>query len=182
MNSPSMALLGLLSTTMVTALSAQQTPADGPPPVRAVFAIIDSSGGRAGQINAVQNPDGVLLQVLATGLTPGAHGLHLHAAAACEPPVFQSAGGHLNPANTQHGARNPAGPHAGDLPNLMANARGEARAQLLIPGVTLTAGPHSIGVPGTALVIHAKEDDEVTDPTGNSGARIACAVISVSTP
>lgn len=182
MKFPSIAILGLFSAAVTATLTAQQTPADGPPPVRAIFAIIDSSGGRAGQINAVQNPDGVLFQLLATGLAPGQHGLHLHAAAACEPPAFQSAGAHFNPTGSQHGARNPSGPHAGDLPNLVANDRGEARAQLLIPGVTLAPGPHSIGVPGTALVIHAKPDDEVTDPSGNSGPRIACAVISVGTP
>ncbi len=182
MNSQSLPLLGLLSATVVTGASAQQAPGDGPPPVRAVFAIIDSSGGRAGQVNAVQNPDGVLFQVLATGLAPGQHGLHLHVSPACEPPAFQSAGGHYNPGARQHGAKNPSGPHAGDLPNLVANEQGEARAQLLIPGVTLNPGPHSIGVPGTALVIHAKPDDEMTDPTGNSGARIGCAVISIATP
>ncbi len=172
----------LLSISITGAAFAQQAPGDGPPPVRAVFAIIDSSGARTGQVNAVQNPDGVLFQVLATGLAPGLHGLHLHASPTCEPPTFQSAGGHFNPAGKEHGARNPSGPHAGDLPNLLANEKGEARAQLLIPGVTLAPGPASIGVPGSALVIHAKPDDELTDPSGNSGARIACASISVATP
>jgi Cu-Zn family superoxide dismutase len=172
---------GLLSATIIAAAEAQ-TPGDGPPPVRAVFAIIDSSGERAGQITAVQNPDGVLFQLLATGLAPGQHGLHLHAAPACEPPAFQSAGGHYNPGSRQHGAKNPLGPHAGDLPNVVASARGEARAQFLIPGLTLNSGPHSIGVPGSALVIHAKPDDEMTDPSGNSGVRVACAVLSIATP
>jgi len=181
MNRLTASLFALLSELAVVEVSAQQTSGDGPPPVRAVFAIIDSSGARAGQITAVQNPDGVLLQILATRLTQGEHGLHLHASPECEPPAFQSAGGHFNPGARQHGAKNPSGPHAGDLPNLVANDKGEARAQLLIPGVTLNPGPHSIGVPGTALVIHAKPDDEMTDPTGNSGARIACAVISVAT-
>lgn len=182
MNCRSLLLPGLLSVTITMGVSAQQTSGDGPPPVRAVFAIIDSNGSRAGQINAVQNPDGVLFQLLATGLAPGQHGVHLHTAPACEPPAFQSAGGHFNPGARQHGAKNPSGPHAGDLPNLVANDKGEARAQFLIPGVTLNPGPHSIGVPGTALVIHAKPDDEVTDPTGNSGARIACAIISIAAP
>jgi Cu-Zn family superoxide dismutase len=178
----SLPLLGLLSATFAGGASAQQTSGDGPPPVRAVFAIIDSNGARAGQINAVQNPDGVLFQLLATGLAAGQHGLHLHGSPACEPPAFQSAGGHFNPGAKQHGVKNPSGPHAGDLSNILANEKGEARAQLLIRGVTLTPGPHSIGVPGTALVIHAKPDDEMTDPTGGSGARIACAVITVATP
>jgi superoxide dismutase, Cu-Zn family len=182
MNCCSLPLLGVLSASIVMGASAQQTPGDGPPPVRAVFAILDSTGSRAGQINAVQNPDGVLFQLLATGLTPGQHGLHLHAAPACDPPSFQSAGAHLNPGARQHGARNPSGQHAGDLPNLVASDKGEARAQLLIAGATLSSGPNSIGVPGTALVIHAKPDDEMSDPTGNSGARIACAIISIAAP
>ena len=182
MNGATFPLLSLLSTVVVAGAWAQQSPADGPPPVRAVFAIIDSAGTRAGQVNAVQNPDGVLLQVFATGLPPGPHGLHLHTAPACETPAFQSARMHFNPGGKQHGTRNPAGPHAGDLPNLIANDKGEARAQVEIPGVTLTPGEHSIGAPGSALVIHAMADDEMTDPTGASGARIGCAVISVATP
>lgn len=180
MNGVMLPLILLLST--AAGAAAQQSPATGPPPVRAVFAIIDSAGARAGQVNAVQNPDGVLLQVFATGLTPGPHGLHLHTSAVCEPPAFQSAGAHFNPEGRQHGTRNPAGPHAGDLANLVANDKGEARAQVVIPGVTLTPGQHSIGTPGSALVIHATADDEMTDPTGNSGARIGCAVLSVATP
>ncbi|MEO8139990.1 MAG: superoxide dismutase family protein [Gemmatimonadota bacterium] len=182
MNGATLPLLALLSTAAAASTAAQQSPAAGPPPVRAVFAIIDSAGARAGQVTAVQNPDGVLLQVFATGLTPGSHGLHLHASAACEPPGFQSAGIHFNPEGRQHGTRNPAGPHAGDLANLVANDKGEARAQVVIPGVTLTPGEHSIGAPGSALVIHAMADDELTDPTGNSGARIGCAVLSIATP
>ncbi len=175
-------LAAVLIAAIVGRALAQQPSPEGPPPVRAVFAIVDSAGQRAGQVDALQQPDGVLFQVLATGLTPGAHGLHLHVSPACEPPAFQSAGGHLNPEGRQHGARNPAGPHAGDLPNLIADDQGEARAQVMIPAATLGAGPHSIGLPGTALVIHANPDDELTDPTGNSGARIACAVISIATP
>lgn len=182
MNHALLPLLALLSISVVTGAPAQEQPADGPPPVRAIFAIFDSNGARAGQVNAVENRDGVLFQVLATGLTPGQHGMHLHASPACEPPSFQSAGGHFNPGATQHGTKNPAGPHAGDLPNLVADALGEARAQVNLPGVTLRPGPHSIGVPGTALVIHAKPDDEMTDPSGNAGARLGCAVISVATP
>lgn len=159
---------------------AQQTPPDGPSPVRATFAIIDTSGGRIGQVTARQIPDSVLLQVLVHGLAPGRHGLHLHAQAVCQPPAFTTAGGHFNPDGKQHGSRNPAGAHLGDLPNLVVDPRGEGRAQLSIPGVTLSAGPRSIGIPGAALVIHSNPDDEVTDPTGNAGARIACAVISIA--
>jgi Cu-Zn family superoxide dismutase len=159
---------------------AQVTAGQGPPPVRGTFAIIDTAGRRIGQVTAVQDHQGVVLQVLATGLSPARHAMHLHAASACEPPAFSTAGSHLNPAQKKHGRRNPDGPHQGDLPNLLVNDRGEGRATLRLVGVTLNAGPGSIGVPGTALILHALEDDEVSDPSGNSGTRLACASIAVS--
>jgi Cu-Zn family superoxide dismutase len=179
MNSTSQsALLAVWLTVVPAALAAQA--ADGPAPVRATFAVIDTGGKRIGQVTVVQQPTGVLLQMLLTGLTPGRHGMHIHAAPACDPPAFTTAGGHLNPDGKQHGHHNPAGAHLGDLPNLEVNAKGEGRAQLDIEGVTFTAGPHSIGVPGTALIIHAAEDDDQSDPAGKAGPRIACAVLSVT--
>lgn len=149
----------------------------GPPRPHALFVLVDTTGARAGQVSATEDAAGVVMEIFATGLAPGTHGLHVHATAACDPPGFQSAGGHFNPTGRQHGAKNPTGPHAGDLPNLVVDARGEGRARVVVSGYTLSAGPRSIGAPGTALVIHVAEDDELTDPTGNSGARIACAVI-----
>lgn len=149
----------------------------GAPRPRALFVLVDTTGARAGQVTATQDAGGVVLEVFATGLTPGRHGLHLHANPACEPPGFQSAGGHFNPTGRQHGPKNPQGAHAGDLPNLVANARGEGRAQVTIPGYTLSPGPRSIGTPGSALIIHAGADDELTDPTGNSGPRVTCTVV-----
>lgn len=106
--------------------------------------------------------------------------MHLHAAARCEPPAFQTAQGHFNPTGRQHGRQNPAGPHVGDLPNLLVGADSVGRAQLHVEGWSLRPGARSIGAPGTALVIHAGPDDERTDPSGNSGARAACALISVA--
>ncbi|MDZ4863082.1 MAG: superoxide dismutase family protein [Gemmatimonadota bacterium] len=144
---------------------------------RDAFAIIDSTGRRIGQVSAIETQSGVHLEVAITGLTPGDHGMHLHAVARCEPPAFSTATGHLNPASRQHGARNPLGAHLGDLPNLVVDQHGLGRASVIVTGVTLQPGATSIGAPGTALVIHAAPDDEVTDPTGNSGARIACAAI-----
>jgi Cu-Zn family superoxide dismutase len=151
----------------------------GAPRPRAIFVLVDPAGARAGQVTASQDAGGVVLEIFATGLAPGRHGMHLHANPACEPPGFQSAGGHFDPTGRQHGARNPQGPHAGDLPNLVVSPSGEGRAQVSIPGHTLSLGPHSIGTPGSALVIHGGEDDELTDPTGNSGPRVACAVIQL---
>ena len=131
-------------------------------------------------VTAVQEASGTLLQLFVRGLPPGRHGLHLHATPACEPPTFQTAAGHLNPAGAKHGRQNPEGPHLGDLPHLEVNRAGEARFEIRLDSVNLTPGLRSIGVPGTALVIHAGEDDERTDPTGNAGARIACAVLAIS--
>ena len=169
--------LPLLLTILAAPLAAQAAP-DGPPPVRATFALLDTSGSRIGQVTALQDPQGVVLQVLATHLSPGPHGMHLHATAACVPPTFASAGSHYNPAGRKHGRENPEGPHVGDLPNLEVQPDSTGRAQVRIDGVTLTAGPHSIGVPGTAVVIHASRDDGRTDPTGNAGGRLACAVVA----
>jgi len=163
-------------------IAVAQEPASGPPPVRATFAIIDTAGERVGQVTALQEPGSILLQVYAYHLPPGPHGLHLHVVAACDPPTFQTATGHLNPSGRKHGRKNPEGPHLGDLPNLQVTEQGEVRLEMRLDSLTLTPGPRSIGVPGTALVIHAAADDEMTDPTGNSGARIACAVISIAGP
>lgn len=168
-------LVGLLTTLAPSLLVAQ----GGAPRPRAVFVIIDSSGNRAGQITGSEAGGNVVLEILVRGLTPGKHGLHLHATPACDPPGFTTAGGHFNPANKQHGSRNPQGPHAGDFANLVVTADSVGRAQVTVEGWKLAPGPQSISQPGTALVIHAAPDDEQTDPTGNSGARIACAVIQL---
>jgi Cu-Zn family superoxide dismutase len=170
--------LAWIALALSTTAGAQEAPS-GPPVVRATFAVIDTAGERIGQVTAIQEASGTLLQLFVRGLPPGRHGLHLHATPACDPPTFQTATGHLNPAGMKHGRLNPEGLHLGDLPNLEVNAAGEARLELRLDSLTLTPGPRSIGVPGTALVIHAGEDDERTDPTGNSGARIACAVLAI---
>lgn len=144
--------------------------------------LIRSDGSPAGTILAYQEPTGLLLRIDASGLPPGQHGVHLHSAGRCEPPAFASAGPHWNPAARQHGHRNPAGWHSGDLGNLGVGADGKLRVGLLVPGTALRAvGPGGGAVladaDGTALVIHSHPDDERTDPGGNSGDRIACAVI-----
>jgi Cu-Zn family superoxide dismutase len=151
----------------------------GAPRPRAVFVILDASGARAGQITASEAGGSVVLEILARGLAPGKHGLHLHATPSCEPPAFTSAGAHFNPAGQQHGARNPQGAHAGDFPNLIVTPDSVGRAQVTVTGWSLAPGPRSVSQPGTALVIHADPDDELTDPTGASGDRVACAVIQL---
>lgn len=121
---------------------------------------------------------GVKVHVQVSDLPPGKHGIHIHAAGQCEPPEFQTAGGHFNPSGKKHGLHNPEGAHAGDLPNLTVGKNGKAKATFVAKGATLGEGEGSLfGPDGTSLVIHAGPDDEKTDPAGNSGARMACGVI-----
>jgi Cu-Zn family superoxide dismutase len=119
----------------------------------------------------------VLLEV--QGLPPGPHGVHVHAVGKCDGPDFASAGAHFNPQGRQHGALNPQGPHGGDLPNITVAADGKGRLESTTELMSVAGGPSSVfDADGSALVIHAAPDDFRTDPTGNSGARIACGVIS----
>jgi len=121
------------------------------------------------------------VNVKAAGLTAGLHGIHIHAAGVCTvgtTPAFTSAGAHHNPLGALHGLNDPAGAHAGDLPNLVANGAGRGHLNVVSDRATLSPGLLSVfGGDGSAIVIHALEDDQSTSPTGNSGARVACGVI-----
>ncbi len=135
--------------------------------------------GVVGNASLAADPSGgVKISVQVKGLTPGKHGIHIHMTGKCEGFDFASAGGHFNPENKKHGMQNPEGPHAGDLPNLAVAADGTGTLEYTDKLVSLASGANALFKPdGTALVIHAGEDDEKTDPAGNSGARIACGVI-----
>jgi superoxide dismutase, Cu-Zn family len=144
--------------------------------------LVSSSGAVLGTVRVFSEPTGVLLRINASGLPAGVHGVHVHTTGRCDAPGFTTAGGHWNPTMRKHGHRNPAGFHGGDLGNLGAGADGKIVAGLLVPGARLTAanygdGPVLRDADGAAVVIHAKADDEMTDPSGNSGDRIACAVL-----
>ena len=134
-------------------------------------------GSAVAEAVASETSEGLSVRVTATGLAPGAYGAHIHTVGRCDPPGFESAGSHWNPTDREHGMQNPQGPHLGDLPNLMVGANGEGSFELRIPGARLAAGPRAmLDGDGAALVIHAGADDYRTDPSGNSGARIACGV------
>jgi Cu-Zn family superoxide dismutase len=144
--------------------------------------IINSNGEPVGSAMLTQGPHSVTIAVEVSLLPPGKHGLHIHAVGKCDPPDFQTAGGHFNPFSKKHGLKNPEGPHAGDLPNLEVGPDGKGKIEATVGGLTL--GKEGLAVlldsNGTAVVIHAGPDDEMTDPAGNSGARIACGVIKPS--
>lgn len=139
--------------------------------------IIDTKGAEIGMLTLTQDGDSVRLAVRVRGLSDGLHGIHFHENSRCDTPDFASAGGHFNPEGRHHGLENPEGPHAGDLPNLRVTG-GMADTTLTTGLVTLAGGPNSLVEPdGRSLIIHADQDDQKTDPAGNSGARVACAVI-----
>ena len=122
---------------------------------------------------------GVRVRVEAAGLAPGTYAVHVHGVGRCDPPAFDSAGPHWNPTARQHGRLNPMGPHSGDLPNLSVGTDGAGAVEFTIPGTTLRRGANAlIDGDGAALVVHANPDDYRTDPSGNSGARIACGVLN----
>jgi Cu-Zn family superoxide dismutase len=169
-------------TIVLLAVSAGSALAQSQPPPQAKGEFKTSVGETVGNATMIQNADGsVRVQVQVRGLPPGVHGIHFHAVGACAPD-FEASGGHYNPASREHGLENPNGPHAGDLPNLTINADGTGTLDTNTTLVTLAPGDKTLfDADGTALVIHAFTDDQRTPPSGNSGARIACAVVQPAT-
>lgn len=142
--------------------------------------ILNVAGMKIGTAKITSTKDGVKIAVNVDHLTAGEHGIHIHNVGKCEGPAFTSAGGHFNPTTAHHGMNNAQDPHPhlGDLPNLVVDKGGKAKTTFVAKGVTLGDGANSLFHDGgTALVIHAKADDLMSDPSGNSGDRIACGVI-----
>jgi Cu-Zn family superoxide dismutase len=153
-------------------LAAACTPVE--PTGGAPMALVNAAGQTIGSVRAWQTAGGVTLRIDATGLQHGIHGIHIHSVGRCDPPDFASAGPHWNPLGRKHGFDNPAGPHGGDLRNVEVAANGVLGEAVTIPGASMAS---LLDAGGASLVIHATADDYATDPSGNSGARIACAVL-----
>lgn len=143
--------------------------------------LMDSQGRTIGQALLRQATGGVLLQIDLKNATPGIHGLHIHEVGRCDRPSFESAGGHFNPTNRQHGFLNPQGPHVGDLPNIEVPATTNLSVEYFVPGLTLDSGQQSaLDANGSSIVIHSGKDDYGTEPAGESGDRLACGQIERS--
>jgi Cu-Zn family superoxide dismutase len=143
----------------------------------------NGQGELIGLVTLAETTDGVRVVAQVYGLQPGYHGFHIHEVGKCEPPGFKSAGEHFNPSGVPHGLKTPKGGHAGDLPNLLVAPDGTGVLVAYAPFVTLRTGRTSLFHDGgTAFIVHSQADDQVTDPSGNSGDRLACGVVARVTP
>lgn len=148
-------------------------------PASATAIVRTATGTELGTLRLDAVPGGVRVSGQLTGLTPGAHGIHFHAVGRCDGPEFTSAGPHFNPAGRRHGLTNPDGPHAGDMPAIAAGTDGRATVNFLSRIATLDGATNGLlDADGTAVVVHAANDDQRTDPSGNSGARVACGLVA----
>ena len=156
---------------------AMETRAEANKPIN--VSLIDNEGIEIGMATLEEGKQGVEISIEGHHLPAGIHGFHIHEKGICETPDFESAGGHFNPDNKQHGFNNPEGPHAGDIENLEVNEDGTVEAKFINDRVTLKKDEaHSLlSKEGTTLMIHADEDDYTSQPAGNAGDRIACVVI-----
>ena len=149
----------------------------------ATASFINAEGLEIGTASLTQGDGEVSISGELTGVSAGEHGFHFHQTGDCDASAaFESAGSHFNPTEHQHGTENPEGPHAGDLPNVTATEAGTVALDLSTDMISLDEGDDAyiFDEDGTALVLHADADDYATDPSGNSGDRIACAVIEAA--
>ena len=172
--------LALVPLLLVLCATARAAPDAGPAPAGpgANALLKDAHGATVGRITLTDTAHGLLVRGSLNGVPRGTHGIHFHETGKCEPP-FKTAGGHFNPGQKAHGMLDPAGPHAGDLPNLVVPKDGSLEFEFFVEGLTLAPGPSSVfDADGTAIVLHAKADDYRSQPAGDSGDRIACGVVT----
>jgi superoxide dismutase, Cu-Zn family len=152
--------------------------AQAPQTARATF--VDAKGQQVGSATLTQMANGVLVNIEVSGLPAGEHGFHIHETGKCEPTTrFESAGDHLSLSGQKHGHQSESGPHAGDMPNQFVGPDGKLRAHVINPNVTLGSGQGSLfDQDGSAILVHVKADDYRSQPSGEAGDRLACAVVA----
>ncbi|HEX6434355.1 MAG TPA: superoxide dismutase family protein [Gemmatimonadales bacterium] len=144
---------------------------------KVTVALRDSAGKDLGTLTLSDAGQAIALSGRLSGLPTGEHGIHIHTVGQCDGPKFETAGDHWNPTNRKHGKDAPGGPHLGDLANITAGQDGSASVETTTPGGTLRGADAALDSDGAAVVVHAKRDDYKTQPSGNSGDRIACGVV-----
>lgn len=143
----------------------------------AIATLASADGAPHGTANLTVIPGGLKLELKADNLADGMHGIHLHMTGKCEGPKFETAGGHWNPGNRKHGLESPDGAHAGDMTNISSAGQPVTNYSFELKGASLSEGDHPVlDADGTAIIIHAKPDDNKTDPSGDSGDRLICGV------
>lgn len=150
-----------------------------PPAIEATAQLLGPNGELRGTATVSQTPAGTRVAAHIEGLPAGTYAIHLHAVGKCDAPKFTTAGAHFNPTMKQHGRDNPMGPHEGDLPNVVVGSNGTGDIDYTVAGMTLKGGTAPLlDADGAAIVLHAGPDDYRTDPSGNSGDRIACGAFA----
>ncbi len=177
--------LSLLALAASPAFAQDTMTVDDPAPAElapAEASMLDRDGTNLGTLLVYKVDRGVRIVGSLEGVSPGEHGFHIHEMGDCDATTgFESAGGHYAPGDHQHGFNNEAGPHEGDIVNVVADDAGTVAIDEVNAMVTLDPGPATLfDADGSALVLHADPDDYQTDPSGNSGERIACGVIEAS--
>ena len=143
--------------------------------------MLDAQGKQVATANVSQQGDQLVVAISVTDMAPGTYAAHIHTTGRCDAPTFETAGGHWNPTGRQHGSENPQGQHLGDLPNLTIGADRRGQIEYRVANASLQGGTNPVmDADGAAVVIHAGPDDYRTDPSGNSGDRIACGVLGSS--
>ena len=145
-------------------------------PETATAALATADGQDVGTVTATDTGTGVQIAINAMNMPAGEHGVHVHTTGACDAPDFTSAGGHWNPDSTKHGLEAEGGQHAGDMPNLVIGEDGTGTLEYMLEGGATFAG--LMDADGSAFILHEGADDQMTDPSGDSGSRIACGVFA----
>ncbi len=152
---------------------------DAPPGVTVTTQLLGPNGELRGTATLTQLPAATRVEAHIVSLPPGTYAIHLHSVGKCDAPKFTTAGPHFNPTMTKHGKDNPLGPHLGDLPNVVVGTGGTGTVDFTVAGLQLLGGTAPLlDADGAAVVVHAGPDDYKTDPSGNSGDRIACGTLA----